>query len=253
MFTFFYCLFNKDIPNINTSVKERILGYGFSIISTAICSLLSFTLFKTAFAVIPWAILGWVLPSWIKESIERRKNKKFKVLARNFVTTAAGMYSAGLLTHEVVRTMATKMPEPLGSEFEEMISRRNLSANASFPRMFVELGEKYQLEEFKAVSAIIAASERVGGPKSASKGLKRLGQALRQQERLASERTKATLEPKIAAIFVIGILLFGLLLDTTVLSSFFQGAGKLVMALSSALTVGLIFMYKKIMAGGVSS
>ena len=128
-----------------------------------------------------------------------------------------------------------------------MLTKRRTSSYANFPEMFESLGEKYNLSEFKAVSAITASSERAGGPRAAAAGLKRLGQALRERDRRITERKKSLIEVQIASVVVIALLIGGLLLDITSFRDLFaESSGKMVLGVSSAITVGLIFMAKKI-------
>lgn len=249
LFLFFYLVFGNEVPLSVNELREKMITYGIRIASVLLFFLFGKVLFQSALSGFIWGFFGWFLPGWVEEAIIAKRKKQIRAMVKNFISIAAGMYSAGMLTPDVVRTMATRIPEPLASDFEEMIGKRNLSANASFPRMFAELADKYGVEELRAVSAIIAAADRVGGPRSASRGLKRLGQALRQQERLATERIKATSQPKIAAIVVISLLSFGLILDVTALRSYYEtGIGPLLLSASSLLVIGMFFMYRKVMS-----
>lgn len=245
LFLLFYSLIIGEFPD-TYSAREKLALYGLSAGSAMALFIITAVLFKTPVAAMFWAVLGWFIPGWVKKTINGKKQARLRSLAKDFVTSAAGLYAVGQTSADVVRVMAERFPEPFASEFQEMIAMRNMSPHASFPRMFAEMGQKYNLSEFKAVSAILAASERAGGPYAAAKGLKRLGQALRQRERLITERAKATLEPKIAAIVTVSILTVGLLLDATAFKHLFEGAGRLIMAASSAIVVGLIFMVVKI-------
>lgn len=243
LFSLFFMLTARELPEI-IKIKHFIKQYGLPAAAAVITMIITYMLFQTPLAGIPWGVLGWFLPGWFQERVYQRKHKRLKSMARDFVTSAAGIYAAGQLTPQVVRLMAERLPEPLAGEFTAMLQKRNMSPTASFPRMFDELGQKYGLSEFRAVASILAASERLGGPRAAARGLKRLGRALRQRDRLAVERSKATMEPKLAAVVVIVILAVGLVLDITVFRSMFQGMGKLVLAGASLFLVIIIFMLK---------
>lgn len=243
LFLLFYCLTAKELPEPE-AIKAWVLAKGLGAASAAGCFALA-SLLWGPLAGLPWALLGWRLPGWLREAREARRRTRLSALARDFITAAAGMYAAGQTTPEVLRRLAERMSEPLAGEFEGMVARRE-ARGASVPAMFGELAQKYGLPEFGAVARIIAASERAGGPQAAARGLKRLGQALRQKERLAVERAKATMEPKIAAAVTVAILGVGLLLDGTALRAYFAGGGRLVLAAASGLVVGMLFMLKKI-------
>lgn len=249
LFVFFYLVFGNEIPVSLEELRENGVVYGTRIASVVLFFFLGKILFMSTLSGIVWAFFGWFLPGWINEAIAARKRKKIRTLVKDFINTAAGMYATGMTTAEIVRTMAARIEEPLASDFEQMIANYNSSLRKSFPVMFAELADKYNVEELRAVSAIIAAAERVGGPRAVSRGLKRLGRAVRQQDRLHTERIKATSEPKIAAYVVIGILTIGLFLDVTVLRGYYEtGAGPLLLSVASMLVIGMLFMYRKIMS-----
>lgn len=245
LFLLFYSLTVGEYPD-PSSIKEAVLRFALPGGGAVAFFIVASALFKTPIAGLFWAIFGWFVPGWIIEAVKERRQTRLRNLAKDFVASAAGLYAVGQMTSEVVRVMAERFPEPFASEFRDMIAVRNMNPHASFPRMFDNLAEKYGLSEFKAVSTILAASERAGGPLAASRGLKRLGAALRQRDRLLMERAKAIMEPKIAAVATIAILSVGLLLDATAFGQYFEGIGRIVVAASSALLVGLVFMTKRI-------
>ncbi|OPX94467.1 MAG: hypothetical protein A4E53_00066 [Pelotomaculum sp. PtaB.Bin104] len=248
LFLFFYTLTGGPLPEINL---DRIKDISLSFVLPAGCAvgtfILSTFIFGTPLAGLPWSIMGWFLPLWIQQSVQAKRQSRIRALALDFITSSAGLYSAGQVTPEVIATTANRFPEPLATDFRDMLAQRRTNPFASTKKMFEEMGDKYGLPEFKAFAEILAASEHAGGPQAAARGLKRLGRALRQRDRLIGERQKALVEVKIAATVVIFILLGGLLLDVTALLEMFsQPAGKVVLGLSSGIVVGLIFMTKKI-------
>lgn len=245
LFLLFFCLAAGELPDAFT-IKGILLRYALPGAGAALFFLLFLALLGTPIAAVFWAVLGWFVPGWIAGAVMGRRKARLRSLAKDFVTSASGLYAVGQMNSEVVRVMAERFPEPFASEFKKMIAVWNGNSRASFPKMFKNMAEKYDLPEFKAVSTILASSEMAGGPIAASKGLKRLGRALRQRDRMLTERAKATLEPKLAAVVTILILSAGLVLDGTVFRSMFEGIGKIVMVVSSALLVGLVFMLSKI-------
>lgn len=245
LFLLFYSLTVEDFSE-QTRLSRLLKQQGISGVVAILFFLFTSALFKSPLTGIVWGFLGWFVPGWLNAAVEEKKHAAVKNMAKDFVTSTAGLYAVGQMNSDVIRLMAERFPEPFASEFEKMIAARNSNPNVSFPRMFAEMAHKYRLEEFNAVAAILAASEKVGGPVAASRGLKKLGLALRQRDSLLTERAKATMEPRLAASVVIVILLAGLLLDATALNGMFDGPGKLVLTASSALVVGLIFLVKKI-------
>lgn len=246
IFFVFYLVTGGTLPEVVT-FRSIILRFGLPAACAAGCLTLSTALFQSPLSGFFWGFLGWFMPGWAIGMVQGQKHAQHRAKARDFVSSAAGLYAAGQVTPEVIRTTADRLPEPFRTEFKEMLARRELNPKAGLPRMFYSLGEKYRLQEFKAVSAIISASERVGGPTAAGKGLKRLGQALRLRDRLMTERAKSLIEVKIAGYVVIFLLILGLLADAVVWREYFAGGtGRVVYGLASGVIVGLIFMVRKI-------
>lgn len=198
-------------------------------------------------AAIPWGILGWFLPAWAVQYVEDRRTAKHRALVRDFVASAAGLFNAGQPAPEVIKAMGRSFAEPLGEEFREMGHQYGLNQNYSFPWALKHLAGKYRLPEFEAVAAIIEAAAPVGGPKAVGGGLAKLGQALRQRERLLAERAKSLVEVKFAGYVVITVLLVGLVADAATFRHYYtEGVGRLVITAASAIAVGLIFAMRKL-------
>lgn len=246
LFLLFYSLTIGEFPEIDT-LKGLWMRFGLPAVIAIMMFLLGAFLIQTPLAGIPWGILGWLFPSWIIGALNNRRHAKYQQIVKNMVVTSAGMYSAGQLTSEVIRTVALRVPEPFNNELQDMIGKRKLDPHASIPKMLVSLASKYGLPELRAMAAVIGTSEKAGGPVAASRGLKRLGRALRMRDRLAHERQKANMEPRIAAVVVIGLLGIGLFLDLILWHDLFaDGAGKILLTLSSALIVGMTVMAFKV-------
>lgn len=247
VFLLFYSLTVGVFPDAD-NVRRLVVRHGVSGMYALLAFLLASTVFQTPLAGLVWGVFGWLVPGWIGKSIEGKRRARLKNMVKDFVASAAGLYAVGQVTPEVIRTVADRFAEPLAGEFRNVLAARNLNPNVSIPRMMGDTARKYRVPELEAVAAILAASERIGGPAAASRGLKRLGQALRQRDRLQTERAKATLEPRLAAVVVISILVMGLALDVTIFSGLFRGQGRMVLALSSALVAGLVLLANKISA-----
>jgi len=245
LFFLFLSIVNREVPDIYT-IKAFVIRFALPLLSSLGFFIVFLALTKTPLGAFVWAFLGWHVPLWINESVAERKKAKYQKMAADFVTSAAGLFAVGQPTSEVVRTMAERFDEPFATEFKNMLTIRNANPSASFPRMFKDMVKKYGVEEFKAVASIISASEIAGGPYAAAKGLKRLGYALRQRERILTERRKAMFEPKAAAVFAVFVLLVGFIMDGTIFSHLFTGIGRMIMFASSLIIVGLIFMIRKI-------
>lgn len=241
LFMLFYSLIVGQFPKVKT-IKDFciriVVPLAFSIGTFIFFSWFFMTPISGAFM----AILGWQLPGWIREKVEARNLKFYRTHAKNFITSAGGLYSAGMVTSQVLRSMSERLPEPFASEFQSMVARRELDPTTSFPQMLNELANKYNLPEIKAEAAIIAAADNAGGPKAAARGSKRLGKALRLRDELIQDRIQATYQPRIASLIVLLILGIGLFLDATAWRQYFQDGGQLIIAFSVLLFVGITLL-----------
>ncbi|MBE3582127.1 MAG: type II secretion system F family protein [Thermoanaerobacteraceae bacterium] len=236
----FYFLTGGEVPErawTAALARDRLLPAAsaavFFVVGSALC--------RTVLGGVPWAVLGWYAPGWVIGFAEEKRRARLREMAKSFVVSAAGMFSAGQTASDVIRVMADRMAEPLGGEFRDMLGQRE-AYGKPFSRSFGDLARKYGLEDFDAVAAILAAADRAGGPFAAARGLKRLGAALQQRDRLMAERRKETFEPKVAAVVVIVLLTLGFLADALFLPHYFEGGGRLVLAAASAVIVGTVFL-----------
>jgi tight adherence protein B len=243
----FYFLFVGGIEQGIGGIRGWLIHLGLPGTSAGVAFLTGTLICKTPLAGVIWAIGGWFLPGWVSNFATERKKAVLRSGVKNFITAAAGLYAAGQVTPEVVKAASTRFPEPLAGEFQVMLGRRNTDRKASFPIMFESLATKYELPEIKAVAAIIAASERAGGPRAAAEGLKQLAVALRARERRLQERRKETLEPIIAAAVAIILIMAGFLADVTFLAHFYFSSpfGRVVLSGSSALILIMVLVVLK--------
>ncbi|MBO8128243.1 MAG: hypothetical protein H0Z39_03465 [Peptococcaceae bacterium] len=240
----FYTLTTGRSPierNLKAVIKNFMFCSGIPLVVALVFFLVGNILFATPVAGLVWGILGWFVPLWVIDAAKGRRQARLRAISRDFITSAAGLYSANQVTSEVITTAGKRLPEPLGSEFRDMAQKYSLDPYVLPQKLFEDLAEKYGLNEFKAVGQILDAANIAGGPRAAGRGLKRLGRALRLRDRLATERQKAMLEPAVAAVVVICLMIMGLVLDVTVLRPYFAAAGRWVLSASSVLTVAMIF------------
>ncbi len=253
LFLLFYFLFLKDAGagKIESGIKSWFKRFALPTVFAVAAFLLGTLVCRTPLAGVIWAVLFWFVPDWAGGFIAERRKSALRGGVKNFIAAAASLYAAGQVTPEVIRIASQRFPEPLRGDFNIMLGRRNTDSRASFPGMFEELSEKYGLPEFKALAAIVAASERAGGPRAAAEGLKQLSAALRSRDRLLHERRKETLEPVIAAGVAIILISLGFLLDVTLLARlvFSAPGGKIALSIVSLL---IPIMFLAIMKGVTS-
>ncbi len=238
----FYILTGGKLPE-KTTIKNVVFQFGFPAASAALFLLAFSTLFGSKLVGAVWAVLGWFVPIWSMHGIRQRKLNRNRELAKSLITSMGGLYGAGQTTTEAVATCMERMPEPFMSDLQDILGRRKLDPNASFKKMFSDMGSKYDLPELNGMAAIISAAESAGGPTAASKGLKRLGRALRLRDKLKAERKKTMFETNLAAYVVTGLLSLALFADGVWGSHLFASvAGTIALTISSMMIVGMIIM-----------
>jgi tight adherence protein B len=244
LFLLFCFLFLVDVEQDATGIKGWFRRLTLPTASAGAAFLLGLSICRTPLAGVIWAVGGWLVPGWAINFAAERKKAVIRGDTKNFITAAAGLYAAGQVTPEVIRTAMSRFPEPLLGEFQVMLGRHNTDRKASFPSMFDSLAAKYELPEFKALAAIVAASERAGGPKAAAEGLKQLAVALRARDRRQQERRRSTLEPLIAAGVVILLTSLGFLIDVTLLAHYYfsHPAGRIVLSGASLLILAMVLL-----------
>lgn len=240
----FYGLTVGEFPEMDRA-KDFFKVYGSAAVGAAVMFMAGSILCGTPLGGVVWAVPGWFIPGWLMKMRENRRKERLRQVGKDIIVAAGGMFSANLMTGEVIKTLAERIPPPLGRELADIKARRELNSYNTYPQLLNGLAEKYDLMEIKAMAAVLAAAERAGGPAAAAKGLKRLGAALRLRDRLIQERKVATYESRLAAVVVIMILAAGLLFDATAWREAYAGSGKLILVAASALITGMgLFVVK---------
>ena len=182
LFLLFYFLFLGDVEAAKVeSVKNWLKRFTLPVVFAVAAFLLGSIVCRTPLAGVIWAVMFWFVPDWVGGFLAARRKSALRSGVKNFIAAAASLYAAGQVTPEVIKIASQRFPEPLRGDFNIMLGRRNTDSRASFPGMFEELSVKYGLHEFRALAAIVAASEKAGGPRAAAEGLKQLSTALRSR------------------------------------------------------------------------
>ncbi len=229
----------KELPE-----KESILDFfkklGIPFVVAVVSFFIASSLFLTAVAGFFVGILGWIVTTEVIRYTENIHSRNAKKQIKDFITSAASLYSGNNTTPEVVKATASYMKEPLATDVRNMLSERQLKGT-TFPVMFNRLAVKYDVPEMSAVARIIEAGEITGGSQSIAKGLERLGDAMRRREKMLAERYKAILEPAIAAGLVIAILIATAIADGTVFRHIFieNGMARLALGMGIGIITGL--------------
>lgn len=246
IFTLLYYLITGKLPVQERIEPQKIAAHGVPLAVAAVFFTGGAFVFMSPLSGILCAVLGWQLVFWAREYLHQREYRQTKEAARDFISAATALLRSGLAMPEVINKTSAQLKPPLSEEFQAMYAKYEM-AGTKFPKMFKELAGKYGLQEFDAISSVVAATEYSGGGQAAAKGFARLGGALRQKDKLLAERAKENMEPMIAAWVVIAIMLTGLVVDVTFLRDMFQDAGaRLVLSAALALTLIMLIMARKL-------
>lgn len=232
----------KDLPEWD-DVQSFLRRLGIPLVASVLFFMAGATLFMTPVAGIFTAVLGWVAVVEADRYIASYRARQIQKQVKDFVTSATSLYMADNTTPEVVQITTTYMPEPISTDLQNMLVERKLKGT-TFPIMFQRIADKYKVPEFGAVARIIEAGEMTGGARSIARGLSRLGDAMRRRDKILTERYRGILEPAIAAVFVLLILIITALLDATIFRHIFltNGLAKVMLGLGVGVVVGLIIL-----------
>lgn len=229
----------KELPE-KDSVLLFIRKLGIPALSMVIFFLAGSALFMTPVAGVFMAALGWYLAVQVERYFTTYQSRQVQKQIKDFVTSATSLYMADNTSPEVIQMSATYMSEPIASELQNMLVERQLKGT-TFPVMFNRLAGRYQVPELGAIAKIIEAGEITGGSRSIARGLSRLGDAMRRRDKILTERYRGILEPAIAAVLVMVILIITAILDTTMFRAVFveNGLARLMLGLGVGIISGL--------------
>lgn len=191
---------------------------------------------------------GMGIPSWLLGYLIKRRQKKFVAGLANALDVIVRGIKTGLPVLECLSIIARESPEPLASEFREVVEQQ---------RVGVPLGEAMErlvmrmpLSEVKFMAIVIAIQQAAGG--NLSEALSNLSQVIRDRHSLKL-KVKALSAEALASAAVLGCLPPGVitliwlttpsylrpLWDTTT-GNFFIAIGTVLMG------IGIFVMYKMI-------
>lgn len=217
----FLILFNKeeDLPD-----KQKTISFfrstGLPGLVAAGSFFIGSSLLFTPLSGIAMALIGWIITRFVLTRIEQAKRKRIKQQAMSIISTSSTLFSSNSTIESVVESLSENLSEPLATEFNQMLQDHRLRKK-TFAELFQKLANKYVAEEFRAISRIIASGQDHGGPLAMAKSLRRLGEALRHMNKMATERLKELMEPKVVAWVFVAILTTVAFLNATTFRDLF--------------------------------
>jgi tight adherence protein B len=190
------------------SLRQRLERAGLEItprafwIASAVCGLLfGLAIWITApnlTIIVP--ILGmfvgtWGLPRWILARLTRRRQNKFLDEFANAMDIIVRGVKSGLPLSECLGIIARESPEPIGSEFGDLVEQQRVGVPLSdaFERMM----ERVPLPEVRFFAIVVSIQAQTGG--NLSEALGNLSGVLRDRKRLQAKVRALSAEAKASA------------------------------------------------------
>ena len=141
---------------------------------------------------------GFGLPRWIVARMTKRRQAKFLVEFANSIDIIVRGVKSGLALSDCMQILAKESPEPVRSEFADLIEQQKVGVplSAAFERMY----ERIPLQEVNFFAIVIAIQNQIGG--NLAEVLSNLSQVLRDRYRLQAKVRAFSAEAKASAAII---------------------------------------------------
>ena len=141
---------------------------------------------------------GFGLPRFILARMTKRHQAKFLLEFANAIDIIVRGIKSGLAFSDCTQIIATESPEPVRSEFANLIEQQKVGVPLAeaFERMY----ERMPLQEVKFFAIVIAIQNQIGG--NLAEVLSNLAQVLRDRYRLQAKVKAFSAEAKASAIIL---------------------------------------------------
>lgn len=150
---------------------------------------------------------GFGLPRLVLAKITARRQKKFLAELANSIDVIVRGIKSGLPLNECLGVIAKESPEPVASEFQEVIDQQRLGV--SLPEGLERLTRRMPLPEMKFLAIVIAIQQQSGG--NLAEALSNLSGVLRDRFKMAMKVKALSSEAKASAM-ILGCLPPGVML-----------------------------------------
>ena len=151
------------------------------------------------------AVAGFVgglgLPGWVLNFLIKRRQKKFTSNLANAIDVIVRGIKTGLPLNECLGIIARESPEPIASEFKEVVDQQRLGVTMS--EALERLVARMPLPEVKFLAIVISIQQSAGG--NLSEALGNLSQVLRDRFGMKL-KIKALSSEALASAMVLGSL-----------------------------------------------
>ena len=191
---------------------------------------------------------GLGLPRWVILFMRRRRMKKFLEDFPNAIDIIVRGVKTGLPLNDTIRIIASESPEPVRSEFREIVEAQTLGLPVAdgLARMF----DRVPLPEVNFLTIVIEIQSQAGG--NLSEALGNLSRVLRERKRLRGKIQAMSQEAKSSAAIIgaLPLVVMGGLYVTTpeyLNELFYHPTGHILLGISVTwMTIGILVMRKMI-------
>ncbi len=188
------------------------------------------------------------VPRWALGFLTKRRQKKFLNELANAIDIIVRGVKSGLPLNECIGIIARESPEPLASEFREVIDEQRVGVPLG--ECFERMSQRMPLPEVRFFAIVIAIQQSAGG--NLSEALGNLSGVLRARKQLKAKVGALSAEAKASAavLAAMPLIVMGLVYMTT--PSYMEPlwtttAGKFMLGCSAVLmTCGILIMKKMI-------
>jgi tight adherence protein B len=141
---------------------------------------------------------GFGLPRWIVSRMTKRRQAKFMTEFANAIDIIVRGIKSGLPLSDCMQIIATESPEPVKSEFIDLVEQQKIGVPLS--RAFERMHERMPLQEVNFFAIVIAIQAQTGG--NLAEALSNLSQVLRDRYRLQAKVKAFSAEAKASAMII---------------------------------------------------
>jgi tight adherence protein B len=191
-------------------------------------------------------VVGLGLPRWVLGFLINRRKKKFTQHFANAIDVIVRSVKSGLPTNEALRIVARELPNPVGSEFNNLVE--SMKVGVTLDQALKRMMESMPTPEVGFFAIVMIIQSKSGG--NLSEALGNLASVLRDRKRLAGKIKAMSSEAKASAM-IIGSLPPGVMAivyltaPSYIMLLFTERAGNLMLAACVVWMSTGIFVMKK--------
>ena len=149
-------------------------------------------------AVIAAFVCGFGLPRWLLSRRIKKRQAKFLVHFANAIDIIVRGIKSGLPLNDCLQVIATEVPEPVRTEFVELVEQQKVGVPIS--RAFERMHDRMPLQEVNFFAIVIAIQSQTGG--NLAEALSNLSSVLRDRYRLQAKVKAFSAEAKASAMII---------------------------------------------------